>query len=230
MARAVLLDIEGTTTDIAFVHDVLFPYARERLADFLRAHADDPEVAEQIRAVRREAGEDLDLSGIIETLKRWIDEDRKATPLKALQGMIWAQGYADGSLRAHVYPEVSETLRRWKDAGLDLYIYSSGSEQAQRLLFAHTEAGDLTPLFSGYFDTRIGHKREPESYRRISEAIGLPPGEILFLSDVPEELDAAHAAGLKTVQVVRDTRTRPAPGHPQVTRLDEIDPRQPPSP
>jgi len=225
MARAVLLDIEGTTTDIAFVHDVLFPYARERLGDFLRAHAEDPAVAEQLRAVRREVGEDLDLAGVIDTLRRWIDEDRKATPLKALQGMIWAQGYADGRLRAHVYPEVPDTLRRWKDAGLGLYVYSSGSEQAQRLLFAHTEAGDLTPLFSGYFDTRVGHKREAESYRRISEAIGLPPEEIVFLSDVPEELDAARAAGLATVQVVRDGRTRLAGGHPHVTRLDEIDPQ-----
>ncbi len=221
MTRAVLLDIEGTTTDLSFVHETLFPYARARLADFLRRHESDPDVATQIEAVRRETGA-AGRDEVIETLLRWIDEDRKATPLKALQGMIWAEGYADGTLRSHVYPEVAETLRRWKAAGRDLFVYSSGSEQAQRLLFAHTEAGDLTPLFSGFFDTRLGHKREAASYRRIQQSIGLPAEEILFLSDVPEELDAAREAGLETVQVVRDERTRPAAGHRQVKRLDEV--------
>ncbi len=221
MTRAVVLDIEGTTTDLSFVHEVLFPYSRARLADFIRRHRDDPEVVAQIEAVRAETGA-TDLDGVIETLLRWIDEDRKATPLKTLQGMIWAEGYADGSLRSHVYPEVPETLRRWKTQGLELSVYSSGSEQAQRLLFAHTEAGDLTPLFSGFFDTRMGHKREVDSYRRIQQAIGLPAEAVLFLSDVPEELDAAREAGWRTVQVVRDERTRLAEGHRRVSRLDEV--------
>jgi enolase-phosphatase E1 len=140
---------------------------------------------------------------VLETLNHWMDEDAKLTPLKALQGMIWNAGYAEGSIRGAVYPDVAPTLRRWVTSGLRLYVYSSGSVAAQRLLFGHSEAGDLTGLFAGFFDTNVGGKREAESYDRLCIAIGVPPAEVLFLSDVEAELDAAASAGLRTCQLVR---------------------------
>ncbi|HEX7128562.1 MAG TPA: acireductone synthase, partial [Rhodanobacteraceae bacterium] len=166
--RAILTDIEGTTSSIAFVRDVLFPYSRDRLADFVAAHGDDPKVQHWLRETAREAGiPESDRNAIVATLLGWIAEDRKATPLKALQGMIWREGYETGAYRAHMYPEVAAKLREWKARGLRLFVYSSGSVAAQKLFFAHSEAGDLTPLFDGYFDTEIGSKRDAESYARI---------------------------------------------------------------
>jgi enolase-phosphatase E1 len=223
--RAILTDIEGTTSSITFVHDVLFPYAREHLPGFVREHAGSPEVQALLEdtatlAQRREA----DPEALIGILLGWIDEDRKATPLKALQGMIWAHGYSSGAYRAHVYPEVPDQLRRWKDAGIGLYVYSSGSIPAQKLMFGHTVAGDLTPLFSGYFDTRTGAKRESAAYVRIASEIGQQPADILFLSDVVAELDAARASGMQTTLVCRGPQGCPAdPPHPCVTRFDQID-------
>jgi len=197
--RAVVLDIEGTTTPIAFVHQVLFPYARARLPGFLRDHAADPAVRAELEAVRQAApGQDA-----VATLQRWIDEDAKATPLKTLQGLIWRQGYAEGSLQGQVYPDVAPVLRRWHAAGFALFVYSSGSVEAQRLIFGHSTAGDLAGLFAGFFDTRTGPKREADSYRAIASAIGLPAAAILFLSDAEAELDAAAAASLQTCQLVR---------------------------
>jgi enolase-phosphatase E1 len=222
MIRAILTDIEGTTTDIAFVHKVLFPYARARIGDYLRAHAGEPFVREQLTAVSREAGCELSLDEAIAQLVRWIDEDRKITPLKALQGAIWEQGYRNGDFTGHVYPDAGRKLREWHAAGKKLYVYSSGSVQAQKLIFGHTPYGDLTPLFSGYFDTLVGGKRETESYRRIAQEVGLPAGEILFLSDVGEELDAARAAGLQTAWLVRDGMPDPAARHPQHRDFDSI--------
>lgn len=197
MTRAILTDIEGTTSSIAFVAEVLFPYARARLADFCARNA--PAVAPILAEVAAEAPD----ADPVETLIGWIDADRKATPLKELQGMIWAQGYADGALKGHVYPDAVAGLRRWHAAGLALYVFSSGSVAAQKLLFGHSEAGDLTPLFSGYFDTRTGPKREAESYAAIAGAIGLAPAEILFLSDTPEEVVAACAAGMEALRIDR---------------------------
>jgi enolase-phosphatase E1 len=196
---AVLTDIEGTTTPIAFVHRTLFPFARARLADFLARHATDAEVAAIVRDIEvvEPAKPPLD------ALFAWMDADAKVTPLKALQGLIWREGYADGSLHAEIYPDVPPRLRAWHDADLRLAVYSSGSVEAQRLLFAHTEVGNLTDLFCGNFDTRIGAKREAESYRHIAAELALPPGGILFLSDVEAELDAAREAGLSTCQLVR---------------------------
>lgn len=187
--KAILTDIEGTTSSIAFVAEVLFPYARARLADYVAARPTEtaPILAEVAAA---EPGDP------VATLLRWIDEDRKATPLKALQGMIWADGYASGAFTGHVYPDAVAGLRRWHAGGIALYVFSSGSVPAQKLLFGHSEAGDLTPLFAGYFDTTTGHKREASSYARIAGAIGLPPGEVLFLSDTPEEIAAARGAGM----------------------------------
>lgn len=211
--RAIVTDIEGTTSSIDFVHQTLFPYARAHLRSFLRSRARDPQVAVQLHAVALAEGRQLTLEDAADVLERWIAEDRKATPLKALQGMIWAQGYAAGELQGHVYPDTPEYLRRWQAQGLKLYVYSSGSVEAQQLIFAHTAYGDLTPLFSGYFDTRVGAKREADSYRQILATIGLPGEQVLFLSDIGEELDAAAAAGLRTTQLLRDEQARPFPAH-----------------
>lgn len=225
---AVLTDIEGTTTDIAFVHDVLFPYARERLPDFLRAHADTTAVRACLAEVRDIAERHVSLEEAIRLLIQWSDEDRKIKPLKTIQGLIWTEGYKDGSLKAHIYADVAPVLRRWHDAGIKLYVYSSGSVAAQKLLFAHTDAGDLTPLFSGYFDTGTGPKIEAGSYRMIVQAVGEPAAAILFLSDNGKELEAAHAAGLRTVLFDR-TRDAGAPpsldgAWPVVSGFHQIDP------
>jgi enolase-phosphatase E1 len=183
---------------------VLFPYAREHLPAFVRAHASEPDVAKLLDDARAAADADLDQEALIRQLQAWIDEDRKLTPLKALQGLIWEEGYRRGGFTGHVYPDAARCLRAWKDRGLALYVYSSGSVYAQKLLFGHTDHGDLTPLFSGYFDTTVGPKREADSYRTIASRIGLPPADILFLSDVREELDAAREAGMRTVWLVRE--------------------------
>ena len=220
--KAILTDIEGTTSSISFVHEVLFPYAKAHLRSFLRAQARRPEVAAHIHAVAREEGRQLTLEDAADVLERWIAEDRKATPLKALQGMVWAQGYAAGELKGHVYADTPVQLRQWHARGLRLYVYSSGSVEAQQLIFGHTEYGDLTPLFSGYFDTRIGAKREAAAYRAILAEIGLPGEEVLFLSDIGEELDAARDAGLATTQLLRDAQAKPFAHHPAVSDFSEI--------
>jgi len=222
-SKAILTDIEGTTSAVSFVFDVLFPYAREHLPAFVREHAGEEQVAAQLAAVRAESGEaDADLERVIEILLGWIAEDRKATPLKALQGRVWERGYRAGQLKGHVYPDAVAALQRWKAEGYDLYVYSSGSIQAQRLIFGCSEAGDLSPLFSGYFDTTSGPKREAASYARIAEVIGRPAGEILFLSDVVQELDAAREAGLRTCGLAREGGV--LVGHPSVASFAAIDP------
>lgn len=220
--RAIVTDIEGTTTSIDFVHQTLFPYAKVHLRSFLRLHARRPEIAAHVHAVAEVEGRQLTLEDAADVLERWIAEDRKATPLKALQGMIWAEGYAAGELQGHVYPDTPDYLQRWHAQGLALYVYSSGSVEAQQLIFGHTAYGDLTPLFSGYFDTRVGAKREAQSYRNILEQIGLPADEVLFLSDIGEELDAARAAGLVTTQLLRDDKARPFPQHPSARDFSEV--------
>jgi enolase-phosphatase E1 len=201
--RAILTDIEGTTSSISFVKDVLFPYARRALPGFVREHGNDPEVRRWLDAVATEQGGICGDGTIVEVLQGWIDEDRKHTALKALQGMIWNAGYRNADFTAHLYPDAAVALREWHDAGHPLYVYSSGSVPAQKLFFGHSDAGDLTSLFSNWFDTEIGGKRDAASYARIADAIGVTPGDILFLSDVVEELDAAREAGLQTVLVDR---------------------------
>jgi enolase-phosphatase E1 len=204
----ILTDIEGTTTAIAFVKDTLFPFAAAALDGFLDAHGGAPEVAAILAQV---PGPDPRA-----TLRGWMARDEKATPLKALQGLIWRAGYADGRLRGHLWPDVAPCLRAWAAGGVALAVYSSGSVEAQRLLFGHSEAGDLTGLFAGFFDTTTGGKREAPSYAAIAAALGLAPADILFLSDVAEELDAAAAAGLATCQLVRAADgTQPCPRHGQ---------------
>jgi enolase-phosphatase E1 len=214
-----LLDIEGTTTRLAFVHDVLFPYARARLAAFLEAHGRTPEVAaiidrladeHQDEVFRGNAPPPLVMDGgrpspesAVAFLSWLMDRDRKSPALKQLQGLIWERGYQAGELRGEVFPDVAPALRRWRAAGRDLAIYSSGSELAQRRLFESTPDGDLTPLISGFFDTRAGTKTDPASYTRIAAALGRAPGEILFLSDVTGELRAASDAGCQVALVSR---------------------------
>lgn len=221
--KAILTDIEGTTSAVSFVFDVLFPFAVQHLPDFVRSHAAEPAVAAQLDAVRAESGEaEADVERVVAILLEWIAADRKATPLKALQGMVWEQGYRAGQLKGHVYPDAVEALRQWHADGYELYVYSSGSIQAQKLIFGCSEAGDLTPLFSGYFDTTSGGKREAESYARIAAAIGRPAGEILFLSDVVQELDAARAAGMATGGLARDGGE--LAGHRTVASFAAIEP------
>lgn len=219
--RALLLDIEGTTSSLSFVKDELFPYARARLAAYVTEHA--AALESILEETRRFAGDPLlDTSSLIVTLIRWIDEDRKYAPLKSLQGLIWQEGYARGELRGHVYPDAVEALRAWHASGLKLYIYSSGSVQAQQLIFSHTEFGDLTPYFSGYFDTTIGGKLEPDSYRAIISRIGLAPEAVLFLSDHPAEISAAAIAGLQAVQVCRPPETQAVPDRTRVATFAEL--------
>ncbi len=223
MIRAIVTDIEGTTSSLSFVKDVLFPYARTRLAEFIRAHRHEPAVRAELDAVRKLVGGTLTDEDVTVQLLAWSDEDKKIAPLKAVQGMIWETGFRDGDYVGHVYPDAVETLKAWKARGLGLYIYSSGSVHAQKLLFAHTAWGDLTGLFDGYFDTTTGAKRDADSYRRIASQIGWISTEIAFLSDVKEELDAAKAAGCVTWQVVRAADgTLPAAGHPHARDFGEI--------
>ena len=200
---AILTDIEGTTSSISFVKDVLVPYARRALPGFVRDHRDDPEVRRWLDVVATEHGSICSDDVIVETLQGWIDQDRKHTALKALQGMIWQAGYRDADFTAHIYPDAAPALRDWHARGYPLYVYSSGSVPAQQLFFGHSDAGDLTPLVSGWFDTEVGGKREAASYTRIAREIGVEPADLLFLSDVVEELDAAREAGLQTVLVDR---------------------------
>lgn len=224
MIKAIVTDIEGTTSSIDFVQQVLFPYARRHMRAFLREQAGNDEVQRLLAEVEQVENRDLSLSEAADVLERWIDEDRKLTPLKALQGMIWRRGYEAGELKGHVYPDTPAALRSWQADGLRLYVYSSGSVEAQKLIFGYTEHGDLTPLFSGYFDTRVGGKRESQSYRNILQQLGLPGEQVLFLSDIGEELDAAQAAGMKTCQLLRDDRARAAPVHPQAATLADVKP------
>lgn len=221
--KAILTDIEGTTSAVSFVFDVLFPYAKQHLPAFVRQHAGEPDVAAQLQAVRNDSAEpDASVDRVIEILLQWIAEDRKATPLKALQGMVWQQGYQAGQLKGHVYPDAVEALKRWHQAGYALYVYSSGSIQAQKLIFGCSEAGDLSGLFSGYFDTTSGPKREEASYRSIASSIGHPAEAILFLSDIVEELDAAQQAGMATCALVRDGGE--LKGHINVSNFTAIEP------
>jgi enolase-phosphatase E1 len=202
---AIVTDIEGTTSSIEFVHKVLFPYASRKLPEYVRQNQKDPDVAELIADTRKQANKpDADIESVIEALLEWIDADKKIPALKTLQGLVWKHGYECGDFTGHIYDDAVQCLGQWSESGIALYVYSSGSVGAQKLLFGHSDAGDLQPLFSGYFDTGVGNKREADAYRAISQQISVPAECILFLSDVVEELDAAAAAGMHTTQLVRD--------------------------
>lgn len=233
MTKGILLDIEGTTTPIAFVHDVLFSYARTHVRNYLDQQPD--EAAADVTQLREEHARDLnnneqpppvdDTTESIVTYVNWlIDRDRKSTGLKSLQGKIWREGYREGSLKAQVFNDVRAAFERWREANLRISIFSSGSALAQQLLFAHTEAGDLTPFISDYFDTTVGRKADPESYYRIAKTIELEPKEILFISDVVAELEAAATAGMKTLLSIRPgNQPQPDPDRFQIIHtFDEV--------
>ena len=225
MARYILMDIEGTLISIAFVREILFPYAKQRLESFLHERRHDPDVLQwtvvcqdtlEHETGTRPAYEELPIM-----LAGWIDQDRKLACLKALQGMMWDEGYRQRAFSPELYGDVLPALTRWRACGIRLGIYSSGSKQAQRLLFTHTNVGDVTTLFEHFFDTGVGEKKTPSSYRTISKQIGLPPLHILFLSDTELELDAAALTGFRTAHIVRpgtDAGTR-HPVHPNLTSL-----------
>lgn len=225
MVKAVLTDIEGTITPISFVKDVLFPYSYENIQDFILKNKDNPLIVKILEDVKKVEGKELSLEEIIQTLKRWIEEDRKITPLKEIQGLIWEEGYKSGKLKGYVYPDAYEKLKQWYENAVKLYVYSSGSVKAQKLLFSNTNFGDLNYLFSGYFDTNIGNKKEPISYTKIAQSIGLNPDEILFLSDNPDEIMAAAKAGMKVVRLVRpkDAEYIKDFPYPQVESFHQID-------
>jgi enolase-phosphatase E1 len=219
---AILTDIEGTTTSLSFVQEVLFPYGAQHLPEFVRRHQDEPEIKALLKEVSEIQQVLLDDEAAIAVLLYWITQDKKLAPLKALQGMIWEHGYGARDFFGHVYPDVPIVLQRWHEAGLGLYVFSSGSVYAQKLLFGHTEVGDLTGLFSGYFDTRTGPKKEAASYHAIAQEIGKEPKNILFLSDVGAELDAAQQAGMQTTQLLR-VGTEPYTGHPHAENFYQIE-------
>jgi len=227
---AVLLDIEGTTTPISFVHDVLFPFSRSGLNTFLETQRGRPDVIADLTLLQEEHKQDasggLQPLALIEPYVNWlIDQDRKSPALKSLQGKIWQHGYEDGSLQAPMFPDVLKAMERWRKASVSINIFSSGSVLAQKLLFAHTNFGDLSGFIDGYFDTRVGKKTEPLSYQKIAEKLGFHPNEIYFVSDVVLELEAARVAGMKTRLCVRpgNPKQRAAPDHMVIRSFDEID-------
>ena len=225
MIHTILMDIEGTTTSIDFVHDTLFPYARKRMHSYLAENAQDQAVrtslAQVTQTVHDEEGRNISPTEATDVLVGWIDKDRKHGALKRLQGMIWKHGYHQKHYTAHLYDDVKPCWESWRSAGKKLAIYSSGSVPAQKLLFAHTAHGDLTHHLSGYFDTGSGHKRETESYRNITGALAVPAPSVLFLSDIPEELDAAREAGMRTSQLVRPG-TSACSHHPTAADFTQI--------
>lgn len=237
--RGILLDIEGTTTPIAFVYEVLFPFVRAQVHNFLAHNFDSAELQADLSRLREEFNADLAQNlappplidapreARIESIVRYVnwlmDRDRKSTGLKSLQGKIWEQGYREGTLKGQVFADVVAALERWHRAGLKVGIFSSGSVLAQKLLFAHTDAGDLTKFLDSYFDTASGPKTAEESYRRIASALGSPAPQILFISDVTQELDAASAAGMQTLLCVRPGNHPQPPGrHAIIETFEEI--------
>jgi len=225
MVRAIVTDIEGTTSSLSFVKEVLFPYSERHLPGFVRTQGLRPEVRRLLDAASQEAGDALEDEELVATLLRWIREDRKLGSLKALQGLLWEEGYRQGDFQGHVYEDAARRLREWHARGIRLYVYSSGSVHAQKLIFGHTRYGDLNPLFSGYFDTRIGGKKETASYAAIVRELELPAEQVLFLSDVREELDAAAAAGLRTTCLARGEGPEVDPGpHPVARGFDDVHP------
>jgi enolase-phosphatase E1 len=223
--KYILSDIEGTTTPITFVHDVLFPYAYEKLPSFVARHAHLPDVqkclADTAATVRQEEGRQIANDEAVQVLLGWIKADRKHPALKTLQGLIWVDGYQSGAYQAEVYPDVIPSIKAWLKAGKKVGIYSSGSVQAQKLLFGHTPEGNINPLLSDYFDTAVGGKKESASYTAIAKALGLAPATVVFLSDVEAELVAADQAGMRVIQLVRPGTT-PTTRFPTATDFTQV--------
>ncbi|MCH1925867.1 acireductone synthase [Shewanella sp. C32] len=203
--RAIIVDTAGTTTDHAFIHDVLFPYSIEAMPEFLQQHQQDVLVDNCICDTREMAlEEDASLPRVAEILQQWVREDRKATPLKTLQGLIWKEGYSKSAFKGHIFPDFIDAAARFKARGIRLYSFSSASVEAQKLLFGHSDGGDLTELFNGHFDTRTGGKLDKQAYSNIINTISMAPKQVLFVSDLADELKAAQAAGMQTCQMLRD--------------------------
>ncbi|MFT5235044.1 MAG: enolase-phosphatase E1 [Shewanella sp.] len=220
--RAIVVDTAGTTTDLNFIKDTLFAYSVKALPDFLKENQSNVLVDNCICDVRDIALEpDADLDRVVEILQQWVEEDRKATPLKTLQGLIWKQGYARGEFTGHIFPDFIEAIERIKQNNMRIYSFSSGSAEAQKLLFSHSDAGDLTPHFDGHFDTRTGNKLFKQAYCNIINTISLSPKQVLFISDVVEELKAAEEAGMRTMQMVRSADQRTG-AHKQITSFEEL--------
>lgn len=235
-ASAILLDIEGTTTSVSFVYDILFPYVRNEFPTFLRDHWSHAPMAKAREQIARDAGaasfaewcgavsEETQRAKLLEHLYLLMDSDSKATGLKELQGLVSRIGYAQGKLRSHVYPDFEPALKRWTGAGKKVAIFSSGSIAAQKTLYAHTEVGNLLGFLSAHFDTTIGKKREVESYCAIAKALQFETKDVLFISDVVEELDAARSAGMSTALALRPgNKPAVAGSHPAIHSFDEIE-------
>lgn len=244
IARCCLLDIEGTVADVRFVYDVMFPFVRTHLKEFLQTNWNSPAIQSSLSLLAIDAGFGPDdipwkahhgqadkhaseehIAGVVQTVNKLMDNDSKTTGLKSLQGLVWESGFRSGRLRAEVFPDVLPALKRWKQAGVDLRIYSSGSILAQKLFFGHTTAGDLTDLFTGHYDTTIGSKKEPESYSKIAEMLGLSPTQILFFTDAIGEIEAANEAHMQVIACIRPNNA-PLPEHyhgPSIHTFDQID-------
>jgi len=237
--RVILLDIEGTTTPIAFVYKTLFPYARHKLESFLREHARHPEIASLIEELRvqheldernslqppgwLEDSEEARLRSSVEYGQWLIARDSKCAPLKSLQGKIWQQGFESGELRGQVYPDVPIAFERWRRKEKIICIYSSGSVLAQQMLFRTTPSGDLTSYVSRFFDTRVGVKTESESYKKIAASLSRGPREFLFVSDAVKEIEAAQSAGMQAILCSRDPCADASPGAGRIIHsFDEI--------
>jgi len=235
--QVILLDVEGTTTHVDFVYKVLFPFARAHLREFLAEHGDSEQVRKDFALLSNQHTEDtttglgppplLESPAELDSMVRYVnwlmDRDSKATGLKSLQGKIWERGYQKGNLQAHVFPDVPVALRRWRNWQKEVCIFSSGSVLAQKQLFAHTVGGDLTAYIGEYFDTNIGNKRSPQSYKRIAAELEHRPGSVVFISDTVEELDAAQQAGLETILCIRPgNRSQPMDRYSVIHVFDEI--------
>jgi enolase-phosphatase E1 len=238
-SRAILLDIEGTTTPVEFVYEILFPFARRHLREFIQRHYRSDDVSADLALLQTEHDADVEkgreppvwqqrsadllVNSVTEYLYWLMDQDRKSRALKSLQGKIWEAGYLSGDLLGQVYPDVLPAFKRWQEQRRAIHIFSSGSVLAQKLLFAHTGDGDLTGYISDYFDTTTGAKTDAASYQSISQKIGLPAAAVLFVSDVTAELDAAQDAGMRTALCMRPGSREPeSPAHPIVQTFDVI--------
>jgi enolase-phosphatase E1 len=235
--KCVLLDIEGTVSDIRFVYDIMFPYARSRASEFLQTQISDSAVQNAFSQMASDRGESLTewlgapvpsvehVPMIVAAVHALMDTDSKSTGLKALQGLIWKSGFETGALRAELFPDVVPQLSAWHSSGIRLAIYSSGSVLAQKLFFRYTTQGNVATMLDGFFDTTIGKKQEAASYERIAHELGLKPNEVVFLSDVAAELDACRAVGMPGVATVRPNN-KPLPEDyrgAMITSLDQLD-------
>ena len=218
MVRAIVCDIEGTTTSLSFVHQVLFPISLQQMDRFIHDNWESNLIREELLALDKPSPEEASA-----LLKSWIQTDKKAPVLKSIQGKIWKQSFESGEIRGHVYPDVPVCFKKWKDAGIRTCIFSSGSIEAQTLIFRYSQAGDLTIYIDSYFDTTTGPKRDRASYRKIASAVDLSPREIPFLSDVTQELDAARMAGMQTMHVLREGAVQETQTpHSTATSLEEV--------